>query len=219
MTTLLAITSVQASPFVSSLNTRDLFVPSDTCNDIVLGAKATVIGRVCVSILDGTMVVNYGPISPYTYSDVHVYVGTTAPTNRAPGSFPYSSNPGGACILGAGNLTSTCTIPVQSAWRSCGQKIYIATHASIAGGGTAWGAGPCFEGSTGNCAKYWNFFTQCFCRSTSIVPPVTYTVRPFSRSRSRISLEIGIPINKINSQPLLQQLLLRPAQSISLLPQ
>ncbi|KAK0114154.1 hypothetical protein ONS95_013656 [Cadophora gregata] len=178
-TAFLAIPSVQASPYFSSLNARDLFVPSTTCDNFVVGATGTVLGQVCISVLDGILTVKYPPILPSTYTEVHVYVGTTAPTNRAPGSFPYSSAPGGACSLAADNSTATCTIPVQPSWRVCGQTLYIATHAAIASPGTtgqtAWGAGTCFGGTGGNCAKYWTFQTQCFCRSTSIVPPVTYT--------------------------------------------
>lgn len=175
---LLAITSVQATPFSSLINARDLSV-GKTCRDLVLGSTAIKIGDVCITILDGTLTVNYSPISPYTYTDVHVYVGTVAPTNRAPGSFPYSSGVGGVCSLTAGNVAASCTIPVQSSWRVCGQKLFIATHASVTSstsGGTAWGAGTCFGGTQGNCAKYWEFFTECQCKTTSSFDPITHTV-------------------------------------------
>jgi hypothetical protein len=195
--TLLAINSVQATPFSNSINARDLFVPSTTCDNLNLGSGTNVIGKVCIQILDGTLTVSYDPISPYTYTDVHVYVGTVAPTNRAPGSFPYSSDPGGVCSLSTGNTTASCTIPVDPSWRTCGQKLYIATHASVtsvsSGGGTAWGAGTCFGTTTGNCAKYWYFYTQCYCKTTSIFEPTTYKVSHPSRpSLARTHKELNL---------------------------
>jgi hypothetical protein len=186
MPSLLFITAfVGASPFsnsLGSLSARDLYVPiATTCDDIVYGAKNTKLGTVCVGIVDGILTVNYGTISPYKYSTVHVYVGTTRPTDRAPGSFPYASDKGTppACTISTDGTVASCSIPVQPSWRQCGQTLFIATHASIVDGltsDTAWGAGTCFGGTGGNCAKYWTFDVQCYCKTTSTYPPVTYTV-------------------------------------------
>ncbi|KAH8586585.1 hypothetical protein B0O99DRAFT_60496 [Bisporella sp. PMI_857] len=159
---LLALTFAQALPCFNSLNAGGSLVPSTTCYNLVVGAASTVFGQVCISALGGILTVNYPSILPSTYTDVHIYVGTTAPTNPYPGLFPYSSGPGGACTLATDNSSSTCQIPVQYSWRACGQTLYIATHAAISypntGVQTGWGAGTCFGSTTGgNCAKYWTF--------------------------------------------------------------
>jgi hypothetical protein len=180
---LLAVTSVQASPYlgaIKSLESRDIFAPATTCDDFVYGSNNIYLGKICVSLVDGILTVNYPLITPAIYKEVHVYVGTTAPTDKAPGKFPYKYN-NGYCNFAAGNVTATCTIPVDPTWRACDQTLYIATHAAIVSGtsgDTAWGAGTCFGSGSylGNCAKYWSFQTQCFCRSTSSPPPITYSV-------------------------------------------
>jgi hypothetical protein len=184
---LLIVPSVTATPFYNSLapliNARDLYVPlTSTCNDLGYGNNGIKVGKVCVGVSDGILTVNYGTISPFKYSSVHVYVGTTPPTDRAPGNLGYSSDKGAppACTLGANNATASCSIPVQNTWRGCGKTLYIATHAAIESGTskeTAWGLGTCFGGTGGNCAKYWRFDVQCFCKTTSTYDPVTYTVR------------------------------------------
>jgi len=174
-----AITSVQASPHfgLSPLNSRDLFVPT-TCDAFVLGATQINIGQVCVGISGGTVTVTYPTLTPpNAYTDIHVYIGTAPPTNRAPGSFPYSLSNG--CTISADGTTATCSIPVQSSWRVCESPLYIATHAAVTYQGqsqTGWGAGTCFGGTQGNCAKYWTFTTHCQCPVVYDYEPITSTV-------------------------------------------
>lgn len=186
--TILAVTAVQASPF-QSLDARDVFVDPATCDPLVYGATAIPMGQVCVGILDGTLSIVYTVNAGWSVNTVHALVGTTVPTITAPGQMTYSSDKGSppACTLASNNLTSTCTIPVQSAWRGCNKKLYIVTHASVTGPGTtggetAWGKGTCYD-SKGNCAKYWTFTEQCFCKLQIDFFPITYTVGPLSHSR------------------------------------
>ncbi|KAK6503745.1 hypothetical protein TWF481_008749 [Arthrobotrys musiformis] len=176
----LFLTPSNASPYYglnighSKLQARDLYVDPSTCDDFVIGSTNNKAGQVCVGISGGVLNVAYGKLNGCTYSNVHVYVGTTAPTNRAPGSFPYSSDPGGICTLSADKTTASCPIPVQSSWQACEKTLYIATHGSVTctsgGGQTGWGMGTCFDGSGGNCAKYWTFTTHCYCPSVSVFP-------------------------------------------------
>ncbi|KAF2684051.1 hypothetical protein K458DRAFT_36727 [Lentithecium fluviatile CBS 122367] len=163
------------------VSARDLYV-AEACDDFVYGATKTQVGKVCASILEGTMTVTFEALTEgFTYSDLHVWVGTSAPTDgnpgRAPGGFPYT-NGNGKCTIAAGGATGTCTFPVASSWRSCTEVLYIVTHATIAnssGSQTAWGAGTCWVTDKGNCPKYWTITRTCYCRSTSFPEPVTMT--------------------------------------------
>ena len=184
LTALIAVTSIEASPFWAidaqglGLVARDIFVPPTTCDPFVLGANQQNIGNVCVSISGGTLTVTYPTLSPpNAYTDIHVYVGTTAPTDSSPGHFPYTLG-NGNCTIGNGGTTATCSIPVQSAWRVCGHQLFIATHAAVTysgSGQTGWGAGTCFD-NAGNCAKYWTFNEQCVCPLVIDFFPITTTV-------------------------------------------
>ena len=61
-------------------------------------------------------------------AETHLYVGTDPPPKRSPGQFPYASQ-------------NTYTIPL-GAWGP-GTIIYIAAHAVVQCGETAWAYGPC----------------------------------------------------------------------------
>ncbi|KAG7420621.1 hypothetical protein Forpi1262_v016159 [Fusarium oxysporum f. sp. raphani] len=170
----LAAVPALASPY-SGLSRRDLFVPSTTCDDFVTGAEQTKIGQVCVGISGGTVTITYPTLTSSTYTDIHVYIGTSAPTSHIPGSFPYTLG-NGACTISADKTTATCSIPVQSSWRVCGKTLYIATHASLANGSTGWGKGTCFDSPPpNNCAKYWTFTTECQCPVVVDYEPITST--------------------------------------------
>jgi hypothetical protein len=172
---------VEAKPHFR-VSARDLYV-AETCDDFVYGANKVKVGIVCSKILDGTMTFTFNALTGgFTYSDLHVWVGTSVPTDtvpgRAPGKFPYTTG-NGKCSLSADKTTGTCTFPVDNTWRSCTDKLYIITHGSItnsAGGQTAWGAGTCFGTTQGNCPKYWYITRTCFCPSTSFPAPVPITV-------------------------------------------
>ncbi|KAH6874153.1 hypothetical protein B0T10DRAFT_587940 [Thelonectria olida] len=172
---MLAAMSVQASPGFG-LTRRSIFV-SETCKDLVVGATQKKAGNVCVTISGGTATVTYTMTEPGTLTGVHVYLDTVAPTNRAPGLFPYQS-PNKGCTIAADGRTATCTIPVKSEWEACNKVLYIATHADITSttvGGTGWGAGTCFDSAGGNCAKYWTFETSCGCPVEYVYDPIVST--------------------------------------------
>jgi hypothetical protein len=172
---------VKASP-PFRLNARHLYV-AESCDDFLYGANKIKVGQVCARIVDGTMTLSFKSLSDgFSYSDLHVWVGTSIPTDtipgRALGSFPYTVN-NGKCVLSEDKLTGTCSFPVVDSWRSCTDKLYIVTHRSIAnaaGGQTAWGAGTCYGTTNRNCPKYWSLTRTCFYRSTSFPPLVPITV-------------------------------------------
>ncbi|EPE25377.1 hypothetical protein GLAREA_01289 [Glarea lozoyensis ATCC 20868] len=128
-------TSVRASPFHSldtrgsfSLDARDLYVPSTTCSPLVYGATAVVMGNVCVGVSGDSLTIIYTVNPGWTIDVVHALITTSIPTaaQDIPGQFPYSSDKGSppVCVISADKTTSTCTIPVQSAWR-CVCKLEI----------------------------------------------------------------------------------------------
>ncbi|KAK5173208.1 uncharacterized protein LTR77_003330 [Saxophila tyrrhenica] len=154
----------------ATLSRRDVFVAT-VCDPLVYGAKQVAFGSVCAGIQDGTLTVVYSTDSGWTINDVHVLVGTTTPTETAPGQFPYKSDNGFCTISGT---RATCTIPVQDSWRACDKDLYIATHiaatSSTGAAETGWGKGTCYD-NKGNCAKYWTFTQRCQC-------PVVYEYEP-----------------------------------------
>ncbi|KAK2667163.1 hypothetical protein RAB80_017584 [Fusarium oxysporum f. sp. vasinfectum] len=166
-------TPVQAFPSLGGLSPRDVFVPSTTCKDFVVGNDLKLYGQVCVGISDGMVTVTYPTLTSGTYSDIHVYIGTTMPTETSPGQLPYTLG-NKACSLSTDKTSATCSIPIQDSWRACDLKLYIATHASLTAG-TGWGLGPCYGKSTGNCAKYWTFNTKCQCPVVINYEPITST--------------------------------------------
>jgi len=169
----LTVSSVVASPF-QSLEARDVFVPSTTCDTLGYGATKIPFGTVCVGISTGTMTVQYNLDAGWTINNVHVLVSTAVPTITAPGQFPYQ-NGAGCTVSGS---TATCTFPIQNSWRGCGTTLYIATHvdasSAAAGQVTGWGLGTCYD-NKGNCAKYWTFTESCICPVIYSYTPITST--------------------------------------------
>lgn len=180
--TCLFLQIVTASPFgvharFMNLEARDLYVDS-TCTKFVYGSTNVEIGTVCVSIMNGKLIVKY-TINSDKCSDisvVHVWVGKDTLPDRNPGGFPYS-NEKGQCTLS--RKTAECIIDVDPSWRTCEGVLKIATHAGLtcaSGSQTGWGYGPCFPSSNGNCAKYWTFTTHCQCPVLSVYPQEYSTV-------------------------------------------
>lgn len=151
------------------------------------GTGCTTLGQVCVNIAEGNIVVTYPTLTGgNTYTGIHVYVGLTAPTNRAPGSFPYSdSSTPLDCSIGNRGTTAQCAIPQSGLGAlGCNTQVYIAAQGDVSSGlttGTGWGLGGCFgcsgNGCNGNCAKYWSFTTSCQCPTVTSYNPITCIVR------------------------------------------
>jgi len=180
LTSAVAATSVQASPFIelgprsfNSLQQRDL--SGSSCVNFVYGAKDTQLGQVCVSISGSNLVVTYPTLpSGGSYTDLHVDVETSPITQPNQGKWPYTLG-NGKCT--ASGVTATCTIPILSAWRVCNSPLYIGVHASFSIPGdslTGWGAGTCIEARP-NCPKYFTFTPTCTC-------PVVTTYEPYTTS-------------------------------------
>lgn len=180
---LLAITAVQASPYDSldvrsaNLRTRDL--ATHNCVDFGTGSPSgfVLLGQVCVDITATTITVTYPALSGgNTYTDAHLYMGLSPPTNRAPGQFPFNS------YCTASGTSASCTVPLSDFHHiDCGTTLYIAAQADVSGpaSGTGWGQGTCFGCNNcdqSNCAKYWSFPTECQCAVVTTYAPITCTV-------------------------------------------
>jgi hypothetical protein len=124
---------------------------------------------------DGVVTVTYPTLTTGTYSDVRVYIGTSIPTDTAPGQFPYTLGKR-LCSLSTDGTSATCSIPIKDSWRACDLPLYIATHGSLTAG-TGWSAGTCYGKGGGNCAKYWTLNTKCQCPVVINYEPITSTVR------------------------------------------
>lgn len=183
---ILAIATVQASPFDSlevrspNLRTRDL--ATHNCVDFGTGSPNGYVslGPVCVDITATTITVTYPTLSGgNTYTAAHLYIGTTPPTKRAPGLFPFNS------YCTASGTSASCTVPVSACDNiGCGATLYIAAQADVSGpaSGTGWGQGSCFGCNNcvqSNCAKYWSFPTECQCAVVTTYAPITCTVSDF----------------------------------------
>lgn len=192
--TLAFLPSIQASPPALpnarnfNLAARDL--SGSSCLSFGIGncpgTGCTTLGQVCVNIAGGNILVTYPTLTGgNTYTGIHVYVGLTAPTNRAPGSFPYNDvNTPLDCSIGNGGTTAQCTIPQSDLGAlGCNTQVYIAAQGDVTSGlttGTGWGLGSCFgcsgNGCNGNCAKYWSFTTSCQCPTVTSYNPITCIV-------------------------------------------
>ncbi|KAK5674178.1 hypothetical protein LTS10_013075 [Elasticomyces elasticus] len=161
-----------ATPFDGlTLSRRDVYVP-ETCTPLVYGAKTVAFGSVCATVENSDLKVVYTTNAGWTTNEVHVIVGTSKPTETAPGQFPYAS--------GNGFCSTSGTIAT-----------HIAATSSTGASETGWGSGDCYD-TKGNCAKFWTFHQQCRCpvvynyedttttttiyRTTIITEKATYTV-------------------------------------------
>jgi hypothetical protein len=176
LSTALAITSVQASPFdlSATLQARDLV--GSSCVPFVYGAKNTPGGEVCTSISGNNLIVNYPDLSGGSYSDLHVIVQTGAVTEPNQGKWPYTLGKG-QCTTSAG--TASCTIPILDAWRKCSAPLYVGVHASFNTGAgaseTGWGNGQCISDRS-NCPKYFTFTPKCECTTVTSYEPYSTSV-------------------------------------------
>lgn len=184
---ILAITTVQASPHnsfgVRSSNLRTRALDTHDCVDFGTGAPNGYhsFGEVCVDI-DTTNIKVTFPTLPTgnSYTDAHLYLGCEAPTNRAPGQFPYNS------YCSVSGTSASCTVPLSAFTCgpiTCNEQLFIAAHATVSGpfSGTGWGninQGTTFDCSNpnSNCAKYWTFTTHCECPVVTTFEPVSCTV-------------------------------------------
>ena len=99
----------------------------ETEKTVVLGLGNTYIpvGDVIIARDGNNLSVTFTTVSPYIMNQVHLYVDNVAPTNSAPGSFPYQYT-----VTDPADFFTTHTFVVDvSAF--IGETIYIAAHAHI----------------------------------------------------------------------------------------
>lgn len=87
-----------------------------------LGVNHTPIGSVHMLRSGTDLLVTISTVFPYWMTENQLYVDDVAPTNSAPGSFPYQYVPGGFFT------THTFTVDVSA---FAGETLFIAAHAKI----------------------------------------------------------------------------------------
>ncbi|RAL08826.1 uncharacterized protein BO97DRAFT_445866 [Aspergillus homomorphus CBS 101889] len=161
-------------------------ITDPSCTDWLVGQKVT--GKaVCVSLNEAkdAIIVSYPAYEDFTYNTVHVWIGTSQPTDdnpgTAPGQYPYSSDKTPSICKITGQ-TATCTIPLADLPplippdTKCGAPYYIVTHASISNPtksetGTGGNPGACIKSTCKPWFTYWKFNFACGC--TEEPPPQT----------------------------------------------
>jgi hypothetical protein len=131
-------TSPPALPNARSFNLAARDLSGSSCLAFNIGncphSGCTKLGQVCISISGGNIVVTYPTLTgDNTYTGIHVYVGLTCQTNRAPGLFPYNDvNTPQDCSIGNGGTTAQCTIS-QSGLGALGSntQVYIAAQGNV----------------------------------------------------------------------------------------
>lgn len=93
--------------------------------DLGLGSDHTDIGAVEMERSGASLLVTVSTATPYSMDQAHLYVSDEAPTNSAPGSFPYKYE----VTLPEDYFTShTFTVNVSA---YAGKTIYVAAHAHV----------------------------------------------------------------------------------------
>ncbi|PYI19625.1 hypothetical protein BO99DRAFT_458839 [Aspergillus violaceofuscus CBS 115571] len=149
--------------------------------DWILGKKPT--GQqvqVSLSADKQLLRVEYPTYKDYQYETVSVWLGTGAPTDTAPGSYPWGSNKKSPKCTVSGT-TASCEIPLSEALPNvnlCPDKpINIVTHASVKSptlgseGGTGGLPTQCIKLSCNPWFTFWTFRTKCGCDNPPPPPP------------------------------------------------
>jgi hypothetical protein len=105
--------------------------------DLIAG-QHTIAGSITVSNDDGNLFVTYETVDNWLINETHLYIGTTIPTNSAPGKFPYKHEELG------GVTADTYEIPLEDLGVGPCDIVYIAAHAELVKGAikeTGWAEG------------------------------------------------------------------------------
>src|SRR5215216_169551 len=150
--TLLAIMALMPLPGLAATQSDPFIV------DLIAG-QHTDVGDIKVWD-DGTyLYVEYETVDPWCLKETHLAIGSSledipqANGNPIPGQFPYKTDH---------NCASSFTYRIPLTWDTC--QLYIAAHAAINTGETAWGSGPDFTGR--NWATYF-IYTPESCNNTA----------------------------------------------------
>ena len=121
----------------------------------LIAGQHTVAGSITVSNDDENLFVTYETVDNWLINETHLYVGTTIPTNSAPGKFPYKHEELG------GITTDTYVIPMEDLGVVPCDIIYIAAHAELVKGETeetGWAEGVKIRPGK-NWAMYFEYIT------------------------------------------------------------
>ncbi len=127
----------------------------------LIAGQHTVAGFITVSNDDENLFIAYETVDNWLINETHLYVGTTIPTNSAPGKFPYKHEELG------GVTTDTYEIPLEDLGVGPCDVVYIATHAELVKGETEKGGWA--EGVEIRPGKDWAMYFeyQVFCDNDS----------------------------------------------------
>lgn len=142
--------------------------------------------NVCIDISGGQVTVRYPTFTDSkTYTNVHVWLGCSAPTDSNPGTSPgqYPITTGGkGCTISTDLKTATCTAALPTCV-GCDSTLYIISHADTsAGTGQGFVQGQCIKSTCSPWFTYWSVKPSCQCATTRTFPPVSTSVWPLTQS-------------------------------------
>lgn len=91
----------------------------------LIAGQHAIAGSITVSNDDENLFIIYETVDNWLINETHLYVGTTIPTNSAPGIFPYKHEE----LEGA--TTDSYEIPLEDLGVDSSSTIYIAAHAEL----------------------------------------------------------------------------------------
>ena len=140
----------------------------------LMAGQNTDSGDVIVFVQDGNIIVNYQTQGEWKLYETQLYVGTNAPTNSAPGQFPYKHQSLGGISSDTFVIPLTDLNGLGGGCDSNAQKtINIAAHAVVKKPGqeeTGWGAGTRFDKGW---AMYFTVELRCICGGRIQVDKIT----------------------------------------------
>ena len=157
--------------------------------DLVAG-QHTDVGDVKIWDDGTTLYVEYETVDPWCLEETHVAVASSLADipqkngNPIPGQFPYKTNHN--C---ASSFIYTIPLPLETC------ELYVAAHAAINTGETAWGSGPEFSGK--NWATY-SMYTPEACNNTptpTATETATRTPTPTSTATATPITDTATPTN------------------------
>lgn len=150
--------------FASAEDTEDCNWAGNITVDLI-GGQNTDIGSVKAEIVGDNLVVTYNAEDGVLLYQTHLNVSVIPIGDSTPGQFPFKHDELG------GVTTDVYVIPLSIFGLSnpcvecdeCNEYLYIASHAAVSGGETAWGQGMEIVDNTGNWAMYFGLPITCEC--------------------------------------------------------
>jgi hypothetical protein len=150
--------------FASAEDTQDCNWAGNITVDLIAG-QYTDIGSVTAEIVGDNLIVTYNAEDGFLLYETHLNVSVVPIGDSTPGQFPFKHDELG------GVTTDVYVIPLSTFGLSnpcvecdeCNEYLYIASHAAVSDGETAWGQGMEIDDNTGNWAMYFGLPITCEC--------------------------------------------------------